>query len=191
MQDAYFTSVRSATHTHYVDRLPKYRLIVPPASEPVSGLFVLNDDIQKAPVKDKKAEAMRLLERQERLTQKHGTLPQDWERHDDAVLARYFHLQGKVSRGELIDLCKLSVLPSDNESANNHSKFENWLVQQKQVVTCPVTGENYVKDIKTMDELAGLPGFVDLLTEVYGDKSFLARLFMSEKVRALLLSNLI
>ena len=187
--DQYFVSVRSAAKGYYVGRIKKYRLIVDATNQPISGLYVARKSLIPAAVRNPKEEAAALKEREYRLTSLHGPLPTNWEKHKDEEIAQYFELQKRQQNGELLPVESSPVLPPEDDNA--HAAFVTWLEEQKCITICPLTGVNYIKAFDSIEELADIPNFIDMLSSAYGDRKYLSRLLLSNKVRSLLTADLL
>lgn len=184
----FFTSVKQAARTHQLDKLIKYRVNTTGDGSNEFGFFVSNKELALAPIRDPKAEQERLAQREQALTTKYGqALPAGWHEHADAKLDTYFDIINKFTAGELIPLEEFKLIPPDTEDIRQ--PFDSWLREQDLIITCPITRKDYVKNILTIDELAEYPGFFDTLCQACGQKEFLVRVLLSDKIKANILAR--
>jgi hypothetical protein len=186
--DTYFLPVHTATRTHHLDKIVKYRINLKGNGKPEFGFYVAKKELENAPIKDKQAEKKRIQERADLFQTKYQLpLPENWEEANDQNLHAYFTIQTQLRNGDVIPLSEFQLIPPDTEDVRQ--PFDSWLRDQDIIVTCPISRRDYIKNIISFDELVDIPGFIDTLCQACGQKAFLARILLSDKVKAHIISQ--
>lgn len=147
------------------------------------GTFYLVSDLSNLPRRNLRQEREDRVQRRKRLIALYGRdLPTDFERFTDDQLSTFQTLKQRLARGEIQRAKSHPQLP---HARYHREQFLDWLKKASDlVITCPVTGEVYLRPVGSIDDLAGLPSFWPTVEALLGESSWLRTLILSPTVRA-------
>ncbi len=85
-----------------------------------------------------------------------------------------------------MDVKNSTILPDD---FNHKEAIKAWLVSQNRIVTCPLTNEAYIVNINTIEELAALPEFYEMLQRLLREKEWLSAIVLSPAIQTAALAE--
>jgi hypothetical protein len=194
--DNHLIPAAKACKTHNLKAVKKYSVRLPAITTHESysntkllpGTYVFLKDLSNLEKRDAKAEFSNRKSRKATLEATYGPLPAGLTGLKDDEIAKYFTVKKEVELGHFVplqDRCELFPIYS------KRFIFISWLKSIGSILECPLTKTEYIKDYKTMDDLAELPGFIKTLLSYLENKAFSLQILSSRKVHLQAIAELI
>jgi len=185
--EKFFVPLAKASRTHKTEGIQSYQIQTREEFHSYApGRWVLIEDLAGAEKRDHSEEAKERKERKAGLEQQYGKMPRGWEKLTDEQVGQYFAIQKKLAAGQLVDVKNSKILPDD---FNHKEALKSWLISRNRIVTCPLTNEAYIVNINTIEELAALPEFYEMLQQLLREKEWLAAIVLSPAIQTAALAE--
>ena len=182
----FFIPAKDACRKYKLDGITRYRIFNPNL---IDGNWVFIPDLENLSCRDLRLEHQNRQQRKQELEQRHGVLPEGWQKLTDAQISEYFNIQTLIKEGKLVLFQRgHNFMPSN---WLHYNKFRNWLKEQGHIYICPITETDYVTRFESMNEVACVSGFWKLLEEILDEDNWLKALIASPTVQALAVAELI
>ena len=147
---------------------------------------MLRADVAGTAMRDHREENKARRERKTELENKYGPLPKGWEKLTEEEIQQHLNIRQRLARGQMMAFLDCPILPKNWQ---HRERLRNWLAEKRKVVTCPLTKEIFIESVRTVEDLAQVPGFLDLLQDVFEEEEWLRAIILSPAVQALALAE--
>ena len=183
----FFISLREASRKYKLENVRRFTVKTGEGfHEKAAGLWVLRGDVGATAMRDHQEENKARRERKTEMENKYGQLPKGWEKLTHEEIRQYFNIRQRLASGQPIAFQDCPILPKNWQ---HRERLRNWLAEQRKVVACPLTKEIYIENVRTVEDLAQIPGFLDVLQDVFEEEEWLRAIILSPAVQALALTE--